>query len=96
MSDNSTTAQQVATVTTSESLTKPGSTVVTATTASDIKPGWLTSEHMLTLLAILLVTLEGSGIIPTGSTAGQIVAMAVTVLAALGYTAARSYVKGAS
>ena len=67
--------------------------IPTVVATPKITIGWLTSEHLLTVLAILLVTLEGSGVIQIDSTAGKIVAMAVTVLAALGYTAARSYVK---
>lgn len=58
-----------------------------------MKPGIKTTEFWLSLTAILLGALTTSGLLGEGSTAARIAGLAVTVLAALGYTAARSKTK---
>jgi hypothetical protein len=58
------------------------------------RPGWLTSEHLLTWAAIVLSALEANGVFSdTTSHTQNMVAAALTVLASLGYTASRSYLK---
>jgi hypothetical protein len=58
------------------------------------KPGWKTSELWLKVAAIALSALFASGVIPTSGPVAQVTAIAATMLGALGYTVARSYVKG--
>ena len=57
------------------------------------KPGWKTTEYWLSAAATLLGLLVASEAIPEGSPWAKVVAMAISILAALGYTAARSVVK---
>lgn len=62
-----------------------------------VKPGWLTSEHLLTVIATLLTAFYATGLIPTTGTVAAVVAMAATMLGALGYTVSRTMLKaGAS
>lgn len=56
------------------------------------KPGYLTTEFWLSLLATVLVFAQSSGLMP--DRADSVVAWAISALAALGYTAGRSYIKG--
>lgn len=65
----------------------PAATVVT--------PGWKTSEFRLKVAAFILTALFASGIIPTTGPVAQVAAIAATMLGALGYTVARSFVKAA-
>lgn len=58
-----------------------------------VKSGWLTSEHLLTVLAIFVNTLISANVIPSGSEASKIVMMVSTMLGALGYGVYRSAVK---
>ena len=55
--------------------------------------GWLTSEHLLMVLAIVTAALLNAGVIPSTSEAGKVAAEIVTVLGAFGYTAARTSLK---
>lgn len=59
------------------------------------KPGFKTTEFWLSLAAMLLSALVGSGLLDAipGEKDDQLVAMAVSVLAALGYSAQRMIVK---
>lgn len=59
------------------------------------KPGFKTTEFWLSLAAMLLSALVGSGLLDAipGEKDDQLVAMAVSVLAALGYSAQRMMVK---
>lgn len=57
-----------------------------------LAPGWKTSELWLKLLALVLVSVLSSGLL-TSNTAVQVVSICVTVLASLGYTAARTSLK---
>lgn len=56
-------------------------------------PGYKTSEFWLTLLAVLLTTFLASGVVTDTSSAAKVVGYLVSVLAALGYTAARTSLK---
>jgi len=55
--------------------------------------GWLTSEHLLMVLAIITAALLNAGVIPSTSEAGKVAAEIISVLGALGYTAARTSLK---
>jgi len=57
------------------------------------KPGYKTSEFWLTAVAFALTLALSSGAIPTESAAHSIVTQAGTLLAALGYTFARTKAK---
>ena len=58
-----------------------------------MKPGIKTTEFILTLLAILIAAVLGSGLLEDTHVATKIVSIAGAILAALGYTAGRSSVK---
>lgn len=58
-----------------------------------VKPGWKTTEFWLKLAAMLLTAAFASGIIPTTGPAAAVAAIAATMLGALGYTVARTWVK---
>jgi hypothetical protein len=67
---------------------------VTATLdTTDPKPGYKTTEFWLKLTALVLTALYASGVIPTSGSAATVAAIAATMLGALGYTVARSWVK---
>ncbi len=55
------------------------------------KPGWKTTEFWMILAAGVAVTLQG--LLPAESAGAQITAAIVAGLAALGYTASRTWVK---
>lgn len=57
------------------------------------KPGWKTTEFWLTLVATIGVAILNVGLLPDGSIAVKITMAIVAALAALGYTAGRTYVK---
>ena len=61
-----------------------------------ITPGYKTTEFWLTVAAQVAGVLTVSGVFAPGSQAAQITALAVMVLAALGYSFNRSAVKTAS
>lgn len=72
---------------------------VTAIAAGDLaiaptKPGWKTSEFWLTLAAKALGSGALVGIFGDGSPAVRVGGLATIVLAQLGYTASRAWVKG--
>lgn len=58
------------------------------------KPGWKTTEYWATLAAMVVSALMASGVFDAGGTVMQALGAAAGVLAALGYTAGRSFVKG--
>ena len=66
---------------------------------STVKPGWKTTEFWLSLIATLIGALLASGALnPTDPTQGkilQIVGLISTLLASMGYTAARTSAKNA-
>lgn len=69
------------------------STTSETATTTDVKPGYKTTEFWLTALSVVLGLVLASGAVPEGGLAAQIVGGALTVLAQLGYTAARAQVK---
>ena len=58
------------------------------------KPGYKTSEFWLTIAAFIVSALMASGVAVEGSVLAQVIGFASATLAALGYTAARGFVKG--
>lgn len=60
-----------------------------------VKAGWKTTEFWLSCLALVLGLVLTSGALPEGGLAAQIVGGVVTILAQLGYTAARAQIKAA-
>lgn len=56
-------------------------------------PGYKTSEFWLNLLAVLLTAFLASGVVTETSNAVKVVGYVLSVLAALGYTAARTSLK---
>jgi hypothetical protein len=56
-------------------------------------PGWRTSEYWLNVAVVIYNTLLTSGVIHIPSKVVEWVSVAATVLLALGYTWARSFVK---
>lgn len=58
-----------------------------------VKPGYKTTEFWLSLVAITLGAFLASGLLADGSTSMRIAGIASTVLATLGYSAARAKVK---
>ncbi len=59
----------------------------------ELKPGYKTTEFWLTAIAELVGLLLASGVLVAGSMIAKIVGGAIAVLAALGYTVARSKLK---
>ena len=57
-------------------------------------PGWKTTEFWLTLAAIVVSALVGSGLFQEGSTVLKVLMAIAAVLAALGYGIGRAWVKG--
>lgn len=60
------------------------------------EPGWKTSEFWLKLAALALTALYASGVIPSVGPVATGMAIAATILGALGYTVGRSWVKAAA
>jgi len=60
------------------------------------KPGYQTTEFWLKVAAFVLTALYASGVIPTSGTLATAVAIAATMLGALGYTVSRTFVKNAA
>ena len=60
-----------------------------------VKAGWKTTEFWLSTVALVLGLVLASGALPDGGLAAQIVGGVLSVLAQLGYTAARAQVKAA-
>lgn len=69
-----------------------GTTSETATTTA-VKPGYKTTEFWLSTIALALGVIMSSGVIGDGTVAAQIVGGAMSILATLGYTAARAQAK---
>ena len=67
----------------------------TVTSTTTVSPGWRTSEHLLTVAAMIVGVLLASDIIPAGSVWLRIAGLASTLLAALGYTYSRTIIKAA-
>lgn len=61
-----------------------------------IKPGYMTTEFWLSLLATVLTLLIASGVIPTGSPVQGYITEALFVLGAAGYHAGRSITKASA
>ena len=61
--------------------------------AAAAKPGFKTTEFWLSLTAVLVGAVIASGIVPADSVWERIAGLAVSALAALGYTGARLAVK---
>lgn len=77
-------------------VTATPSSVTTTTAPAPVEPGYTTTEFWLSLIVIILGALATSGLIADGSTAARLIGMAMSVLGALGYTAARAIVKKAA
>ena len=58
-----------------------------------MKPGYKSTEFWLSSMAMLIGALCASGIFPMESSVGQMLGMAMSGLAALGYGASRTAVK---
>lgn len=71
-------------------------TTTTTTTVVPVKPGLTTSEHVLAVIVVLLMTLEGSNLIPVGSGWNKAIVMALQALTALGYGVNRTSLKKAA
>lgn len=65
----------------------------TPDTPPSAKPGWKTSEFWLSTAATLLGILMASGVVEPLSVWDRAIGLCITVLASLGYTAARAAVK---
>lgn len=59
-----------------------------------VKPGYQSSEFWFMLLAQVVAILVLSGVFAPGSTIAKIVAVVGSILASMGYTAARTTLKG--
>ena len=60
---------------------------------SDLKPGYKTTEFWLAAAACLVGAVVASGVVPAESAGERILALIVSVLAALGYTGSRLALK---
>lgn len=63
---------------------------------NDVKPGWRTTEFWLSVVAVLLGVLVTSGVLESLGTehwAVKLVALAISALAAIGYSHSRAVVK---
>lgn len=68
-------------------------TIVPVPKTSSLKPGWKTTEFLLSTAAMVVGTLLASGVLAEGGLAARIAGAAMTVLAALGYTYNRTQLK---
>lgn len=57
------------------------------------KPGYLSTEFYINVVAILAGIIMASGIIPEGGVAAQIIGGVMTAIASASYTAGRSVLK---
>lgn len=73
--------------------TTASATPSSVTTTTAVKPGWATSEHLLTLAAMIVGALLASDVIPAGSAWLRVAGLASTLLAAMGYTWSRTTLK---
>ena len=62
----------------------------------DTKPGYKTSEFWLSLAAVVVGLLYAAGVVADGSAFDKVLALAASLLGALGYTVSRGGVKKAS
>ena len=60
---------------------------------NEIRPGWQSSEFILSTLAVVAGAIASSGLLAPASPVVVIAGLIATVLAALGYTASRTRVK---
>lgn len=61
----------------------------------ETKSGWKTTEFWLSLLAMLLGAIAAAGVVPGGSVWEKVIGLAVSALAAMGYSVSRGlYKKG--
>jgi hypothetical protein len=74
---------------------KTTATPSSVTNTTTVSPGWRTSEHLLTLAAMLVGALLASNIIPADSVWLRVAGLVSTLLAALGYTWSRTAIKAA-
>jgi hypothetical protein len=58
-----------------------------------MKPGYKTTEFWLSVAAMLVGAALASGVFPADSSGDQILGLAATVLASLGYTVSRTIAK---
>jgi len=81
----------------STSATVAGAPVATAVLSKEpIKPGWQTTEFWLSGAATILPLIVASGLIPTSGDWPKMVALAISLLGAMGYTAHRNILKTAA
>lgn len=70
-------------------------TPTTSAVTTTVKPGRTTSEHALSVLAIIVSALFVSGAIPTDTIWAKVLGVIAAVLISLGYTVSRTIVKTA-
>ncbi|MBA2479062.1 MAG: hypothetical protein H0V44_00230 [Planctomycetes bacterium] len=75
-------------------MTDPATDSPTHTTP--VKAGYRTTEFWLSAIAVLLGLVLASGAIPESGIVGQVIGGVLSVLANLGYTAARAKAKAGS
>lgn len=75
------------------STTTATATPSAVTTSTTISPGWKSSEHWLSLAAMVIGALLASDLIPSGSVWLRVAGLASTLLAAMGYTWSRTALK---
>lgn len=62
-------------------------------TTPGVKPGYQTTEFWVHLLSVIVAAIIGSGLFTESSAVTQILAIAATLLSALGYSASRTSLK---
>lgn len=58
-----------------------------------LKPGWKSTEWLLTALVVVVALLNSSGVVGEGSTTAQAIGYIVAGLTAMGYTSVRGGLK---
>ena len=61
--------------------------------AAEMKPGWKTTEFLVTMVIVVLGALGSAGVLVEGSTAFKIASFVGLVLGGLGYTGVRGSLK---
>jgi hypothetical protein len=74
-------------------MTMADDTAAAPVAATPAKPGYQTTEFWLSLASVVFSTLLSTGVIPHASEVLGVVSAAGTLLVALGYTWARSWIK---
>lgn len=69
---------------------------ITPLSPSVVKPGWKTTEAWFTFAVLVLSGLLSSGLIGELSDTGKLIALALGIAKALGYTGARTFIKNAA